>query len=575
MNRITIGAALLALLSPARALCQDAGWRVTSLRAVYDVRSDGSIGVVERVGVDFGFLHRHGIYRDLKLGWAQELRVDRVTDGEGRPLPVDMEGIRRIRIRIGDPQRTVTGAQSYEIRYAVSGAVRFLDSHDELYWQVTGTESAVPVEQAEAVVTLPSTGAGQHWEGSEARCYAGQPESSSGARCAAAVAGPGHYRYAAEGLAPGEGLTLVAAFPKGVITEPGGLARLRSLLFGLVPFAPLGLLPATLGLLVALWLRVGRDPPTGSVAPQWRLPEEIRPGPAGALVDQRVDTRDIVATVLDLAVRGFVRIRPADLDGARAAVARVFATLGWKEWRLELVDGERRALRIYERLILDAVFGDSPARRLSDLGGRLQVHRGEIRRALFADLIGRKLVPQNPEATRRRWAWGGFALLVAGAACFPFGREVPGLGIAGSGVLVMLFSKVMPTLTPRGARLRRHLLGLEEYIRRAEKAELDFREAPDRSPQRFSEVLPYAVALGVTDSWVRQFAGALSEPLPWYGGDLSGLDGADLTSLFGGFEDALCSAFDSVPGADVVLDAGVHGLGSVGGGGGGGGFGDW
>jgi hypothetical protein len=466
------------------------------------------------------------------------------------------------------------------LRYTVRGALDHHEDRAELYWQVTGTESEVPIDHAEASVTLPATATAATLSGPwSARCFAGPPESSNETRCTAEMSAPGRFRFATTGLAPGEGLTMMAVFPVGVVARPSFLDRLG---VGLTTFGPLGLPLLVLAGLSLLWVRSGRDPAAGSVVPQWRLPDGLRPGPAGALVDDRVDTSDVVATLIDLARRGYVRIRRLDAPGPLSRLdrygpaSRALQDLGLKDWELELLTPERQGLEIYERLLLDAIFGDTPSRRLSELRNRFNLHLPEIRRAIYRQLVSRRLVREDPQAVRRRWAWAGFAALVAGAVGVALGRDLLGVGVAVSGILAMLFSKIMPSATPKGAALRRDLRGLEEYIRRAEKAEIEFREAPVRTPDRFSEVLPYAIALGVTDAWTRQFADELTRSPDWLAAGADGLDvleAFEFEGLFSGLEGAISKALETRP--EIPLDAVVDGLGSVGGGGGGGGIGGW
>jgi hypothetical protein len=569
------------LLGTSGSALAQAGFRVTNFRAAYEVRGDGSLEVVERIDVDFGYLWRHGIYRDIHLeSRLQRLDVRGASDGAGQPLTVEVDRWRRSQIRVGDPDRTVTGVHSYVLRYTVRGALDHHEDRAELYWQVTGTESEVPIDHAEASVTLPATATAATLSGPwSARCFAGPPESSNETRCTAEMSAPGRFRFATTGLAPGEGLTMMAVFPVGVVARPSFLDRLG---VGLTTFGPLGLPLLVLAGLSLLWVRSGRDPAAGSVVPQWRLPDGLRPGPAGALVDDRVDTSDVVATLIDLARRGYVRIRRLEAPGPLARAARwgpageALQQLGLQDWELELRTDDRRGLEIYERLLLDGIFGDTRSRRLSELRMRFHVHLPEIRRAIYRQLVSRQLVRNDPQGVRRRWAWTGFAALLAGAVGVVLGRDLLGVGVAGSGILVMLFSKIMPSATPKGAALRRDLRGLEEYIRRAEKAELEFREAPERTPDRFSEVLPYAIALGVTDAWTQQFADELTSSPDWLATGADGLDALDafeFDGLFSGLEGAITKALESRP--EIPLDAVVDGLGSVGGGGGGGGIGGW
>ena len=60
------------------------------------------------------------------------------------------------RIRIGDPDITVTGQHTYVITYSVEGALNHFDDHDELFWNAIGTEWNVPIEHGETIVTAPA-----------------------------------------------------------------------------------------------------------------------------------------------------------------------------------------------------------------------------------------------------------------------------------------------------------------------------------------------------------------------------------------------------------------------------------
>ncbi|MGH7543783.1 MAG: DUF2207 domain-containing protein, partial [Gemmatimonadota bacterium] len=231
----------LLLLGSATARAQDTGWTITSFHSDYTVRTDRSIDVVERIAVDFGRLQRHGIYRDIPVRYRKVIReglplegrvnvnldVETVTDGQGRELQTKIDRGDRVRIRIGDPNRYVTGRQTYVIHYRLGSGLGFFEDHDELYWQVTGTEWPVPILQVSATVTLPPAEAWTKRDAEEwsAWCYAGWFESTSGERCTAAVVDAGRYRFESGRLEAGEGLTLVAAFPKGVVPAPSAAEK--------------------------------------------------------------------------------------------------------------------------------------------------------------------------------------------------------------------------------------------------------------------------------------------------------------------------------------------------------------
>ena len=172
MSRARLAALAILAALPAAVRAQDTGWRITRFHADYVVHEDRSIGVIERIAVDFGPLERHGIYREIPIVYRRvvapgvpigagrvrfSLDVRNVTDGAGIPIPYEVSGTTEKSIRIGDPDRTVSGPQTYVIDYRLSGGLGFFEEFDELYWQVTGTEWPVPIETVEEFTGSDST----------------------------------------------------------------------------------------------------------------------------------------------------------------------------------------------------------------------------------------------------------------------------------------------------------------------------------------------------------------------------------------------------------------------------------
>ena len=72
-------------------------------------------------------------------------------------------------LRIGDPDRTVTGRQVYDIDYTVDGALNAFDDHDELYWNAIGDRvGRADRRPRPCVVELPAAP-------TQAACFAGSP----------------------------------------------------------------------------------------------------------------------------------------------------------------------------------------------------------------------------------------------------------------------------------------------------------------------------------------------------------------------------------------------------------------
>lgn len=585
------------LLAPALLPAQDTGWTIRVFRSTYTVRPDRTIDVVERIDVDFGSLRRHGIYRDIPVRYRKVLApglplqagtvkvgldVESVTDASGNELPRQIERGNRVRIRIGDADRFVTGKQSYVIRYRLGSGLGFFEDHDELYWQVTGTGWPVPILHAAADVSIatPAATALLDTTGWSAWCYAGRAESSSNARCKTKVVTAGELHFESGRLEPGEGLTLVASFPKGIVPAPTALDSISE---AVAKWWAVALPIVALIFMFNLWWRRGREPAVGSIVPVWRPPEGLPPGAAGTLVDQRAGMDDVVATLLDMAVRGYVTIHEIPLGGpmniaeGSSFVAKTLRSIGigGTDWELRRTDKpDNGELAAYESCVLDGVFDGAPCRRMSELHNEFYTHLPRIREGMYSFLVEKGLFPSSPQAVRNRYIVFGMVCAVAGIGiAIWLSNILAGIALAVTGAVFLIFSGAMPAMTREGARRWRDVKGLEEYIRRAEKLQLEFSQAPERTTKLFETLLPYAVALDVSDIWMKQFATVLaSAPPTWYTGGTPGrFDVHSFQSGIGDFRAAASKMLGSSPGSS----SGSGGGGSVGGGGGGGGGGSW
>jgi hypothetical protein len=306
------------------------------------------------------------------------------------------------------------------------------------------------------------------------------------------------------------------------------------------------LLPVAVAVILCLWwLWLGRDPRPGTIVPTWRPPDEMRPGPAGALIDQRADPGDILATILDLARRGYLRIvesHPAGVPaiGDRdAAIARMLLekTGAWEtEWRFVRTDKSIDDLAAFEGAVMLAILGMGPEASARELRGTFPAHVPGIYASLYDYLVQRGYFLQSPDVARREWI--GLASLVGGLGIVVIWSSqlwALGLALAASAGLLFLFSRWMPVPTRRGAKMRDRLLGLREYIRRAESAELEFRHAPEKTPELFDEILPWAIALDVSDLWLGEFGETFSGTPPWYTREGGGPEPTALSLELGSF----------------------------------------
>ena len=121
-------------------------------------------------------------------------------------------------VRIGDGEVYLPyGEHTYVIRYKTTRQLGFFDGHDELYWNAIGTGWAFPIESGSAEVRLPQPVPVAELA---AEGYTGA-QGTRGQGYVAETPEPGLARWRLTApLAPGEGLTIVLSFPKGLVPEP-------------------------------------------------------------------------------------------------------------------------------------------------------------------------------------------------------------------------------------------------------------------------------------------------------------------------------------------------------------------
>ena len=66
------------------------------------------------------------------------------------------------------------------------------------------------------------------------------------------------------------------------------------------------------GIMYWLWWTRGRDPRRQAITVQYEPPDQLSPGEVGTLVDNSANMRDITATIVDLAVKGYYVIEQTE-----------------------------------------------------------------------------------------------------------------------------------------------------------------------------------------------------------------------------------------------------------------------
>jgi len=488
---------------------------IQTFDALVEVHQDSTIEVTETLDVKFQGSWQ-GIYRNIPVEYRGSLGLnytlfvepESVTDSNGEPLKYEVSRrgqYKQLKICVPD---AVDATRTIVIRYSVSDALRFFPDHDELYWNVTGNEWNAPIENASARIELPSGVTGLH-----AEAFTG----GYGARGSDAdvnVSGNAVTVVMRHALDYHEGLTAVVGWDKGFVHGPSAWQKISLFLRSNWPF----FIPIAVFFLMGwYWYTKGRDPRRNPITVQYEAPDQLSPAEVGTLVDNEADMRDITATIVDLAVRGYLKIEEQDTSQALGLIHHknfIFHRLKpAQDWS---------SLKPHEQTLLAAFFDDGVSEQVSltDLQNRFYVHLPAIRNRIFDGLMESKFYLHRPDKVRQGWI---AAAVFIGFASFFLGNALSNsMGISAlttilsgvfTAIIVAGFGYFMSARTVAGERELEKVLGFEDFLGRVEKDQI---ERMEKTPAMFEKYLPYAMALRVEKKWASAFQDIYRQPPQWY-----------------------------------------------------------
>lgn len=396
--------------------------------------------------------------------------------------------------------------RAFELQYTVRGAARIYDDGDQFWWKFIEADRAYPIKAARVTLHLPAEFAADQIKTS---AYLNYAETVGGrvldGRTIEFNGGP---------FAPDTFWEIRAQFPHVLDAAPEAWQQwddrveriaaqnnfIAATAFAIIALGgPLALL--------TLWYLFGRDKP-----PTWRAeflsapPDDTPPGVVGTLLDERADLQDILATIANLAQRGYLRIHETDGFGAP---------------EFERTAKDDAALASFERLTLDALLRGRVKRRLDGVRGSFYAYLGGLQDDLYRQVVERGFFPSSPLATRNLYfrigKWGALALPLIGfaTACFIFALAplafLPLCGLEILFIALLGLSRVMPQRTAKGARAAAQWNAFKRYL-----AHLENYDSVQAARDKFAEYLPYAIAFGLEKTWIEKFK-LTDTPAPlWY-----------------------------------------------------------
>ncbi|OGL30014.1 hypothetical protein A3D14_01385, partial [Candidatus Saccharibacteria bacterium RIFCSPHIGHO2_02_FULL_47_12] len=487
---------------------------ITNFNADYTLtRKDkqGKMSVVERIDIVFSD-YNHGILRAIPDAYKKhklQLHVNSISSDSGAPTQyTTYKESGNTVLKIGDPNRTVTGAQSYTIDYTLNNVATFYDDHDELYWDINGDQWQQPFENVTATFHLP---ADLNLSANQPACYAGEFGGTE-QNCIAQVDAANHTVsfQTTKALFANQTLTAVIGFEKGYFSPALWYETLGEYAKQIAIFLSL---PVVVGGWAFLrWRRYGRDAESrGVIVPEYDAPDNLTPLEAGSIVDFRPDNRDITATIIDLAIRGYIKI--IETKEKRIGKDKL-------EYSFELVKTDTSGLDQSESQLIAAMFPDWQVGQQATVAtlkkNKLYSAVTKIQKDTNKRLTESGYYRTNPNTSATR-LW--LVLILLFSSLFVLGGAFGVAYVAGTALAIIIvagFAFAMPARTEKGIAAKEHIEGLKMYLSVAEKDRIKMLQSPDakyaakrgepkKTVELFEKLLPYAIVLGVEKQWAKQF----------------------------------------------------------------------
>jgi len=509
------------------AFAETQNWEIPKFNADIVINQNGQIDVTETIVADFSKEAHRGVARIIPYEYVNDsgnvtytVDLDFIsgTDENGNSYDItkyNENGYLNIEMRTFDDAPT-NETKTFVVKYTAKNVIGFFDEekakaentfpHDEFFWNVNGTDWGIPMKEVSATIHLPKsflesdlkfgciTGKyGAEGEDCEYKIIDGQTVEFNSTRAFTAY----------------ENLSILIGMPVGTIAPPPPPSIMENLLILLIVFGGFILPIITFGVMFTLWYKFGRDDKTVSdtIVPMYEAPDKLTPTECGIIMDENLDPRDITATIIDFAVRGYIKINELEEKG-----------LLWGtnyDYELELIKPYTN-VKEFEKKILHGIFSDNNAgekKKISDLRNSFYVNLDAIQKSTMSEVVNNDYFPQDPHKVRIKYTGIGSFSIFAGF--FLGGLIAPSLwiGFILSGIIIILIGRKMPHKTKKGTETYYKLKGLYEFINTAEVDRMKFQE---KNNILFEKLLPYAMAFGLIEKWSKAFEGLIKDPPNWY-----------------------------------------------------------
>lgn len=516
---------------------------------------EGEMNIIERIDYDFEDLKRHGIFRYIplysKVGdlyrviEIDDIEVTRNGKKENFEISKSKE---KINIKIGDGDTKINGTQYYQISYKVKNGIGSnYETHDEIYWNVTGNDWNIPIDK---VISSVVTDFGVKRD--SVACFT--RDGSFNAQFCELDPPDSSQTVTTNVMYPGEGLTVVHSFPKGTFPPSNLLKELPKSngekIAGFI-FKNLGIIYLIINILIPsmifYWYKKFKNkkrfgkPLVNFDLPKDEKGERLAPALAGTIDTARLERDDVVATLFDLAIRKYIKLEEIKNKKSLAPDKVTQKIIKLKE--------KDNKLSKFEEELFDRLFQSGDEVDSEDLKKDFYKTYSKMEESVFKSLVEKKYFMKNPKLQRSLlFIFGLFALLTTNIIL---------------AVVLFYLSRKLIGRTVLGDELDFKIDGLKLFLKSMDR---NYKWQAEKF-YTVEQMIPYAMTLGYIDKFMKQLKIINPDYNPsWYHGYKGGFY-ASYGSFFSGVSSNMTTSAPS-------SSSGFSG-GSSGGGGGGGGGGSW
>ena len=539
-------------------------FNITSYNIDMTVYEDNSYAIIETIHINFSE-QRHGIIRSLPLK-TNRGKPALISDIDVFDHRFSTEKIsNNIEIKIGDPDRYASFSEKYTIGYVYTIGDDYFDDRDELYWNLIGNDWDCTIENVTFKINMPKSFTPD-------RMYFthGKKGSTKHDGVDWSIEGNTIRGSMMVSLMPNDSLTIAMPLPEGYFSSA---ERIKT---NAVPYGWLVSIACTAAGTV-LWLFLGRKKkifPTVEFYP----PQGVTSADAGFLIDGRVDSFDITSLIIYWADKGYLSITE-EIVKKRFTSKKSFTLTKLRDisqdsqdYEKEMFEGlfymgdgvnvrtdqlenrfyavgekvkkqvkqsfeDKEETRIFLRtnlwcrvlLLLTGAISTLPfsywvMKESGNVGeAELLLKSILMSVSIMAALYFLMYVLKNWKGMKKgeKFKQLFIVLVFCGVICGAFiyalslsGNVLTGLlSLAGAAILGII-SNLCSRRTEAGMWYEEKLTGFKDFIKAAELDRIKL--LADENPNYFYNVLPFAMVLGVTDKWAKNFDGIMKEPPDWY-----------------------------------------------------------